>query len=391
VAAATTGVEGLVTIVPVAPCTSWYLYYRSNGLVRHPGGYLGEDVDVIYDFIASGHPDRREWCKKHVRDDVLMRHQDRQTGDFNEFWQSRDYLQLDRWRATMLMAHGWNDWNVMPEHSVRLYAALKQKGIPCMAYFHQAAHGGDPPAKLLNRWLTRWLFDVQNGIEADPKAWIVREGDRTSSPTAYPDYPHPDAKLVTLLPQAGGNAVGALVHDGKPATGIETVVDDVAVSGAELAKAASSPHRLLFATPKLAVPLHLSGTPRLQIRVACDRPATNLSVWLVSLPWTDARKLTDDVVTRGWADPQNHGSLSRSEPLQPGRFHDLSFELQPDDQILAAGEQLGLMIFASDRDFTLWPAAGTKLQIDLAGTSLQLPVVGGVEAVAKAVASGQQR
>ncbi len=42
-AAATTGVDGLEAIIPVAPNTSYYHYYRSYGLVRHPGGYMGED------------------------------------------------------------------------------------------------------------------------------------------------------------------------------------------------------------------------------------------------------------------------------------------------------------------------------------------------------------
>ena len=37
-AAATTGVEGLEVIIPIAPNTSYYHYYRSNGLVRSPGG-----------------------------------------------------------------------------------------------------------------------------------------------------------------------------------------------------------------------------------------------------------------------------------------------------------------------------------------------------------------
>ena len=48
-AAATTGVEGLEAIIPIAPNTSYYHYYRSNGLVRSPGGYLGEDIDVRVD------------------------------------------------------------------------------------------------------------------------------------------------------------------------------------------------------------------------------------------------------------------------------------------------------------------------------------------------------
>jgi X-Pro dipeptidyl-peptidase len=386
IAAATTGVEGLVAIVPVAPNTSYYRYYRSNGLVRHPGGYLGEDVDVLYDFIASGDPKRRDWCTQNVRDGLLTKNADRQSGDYSEFWAGRDYAnQLADYKAATLMAHGWNDWNVMPEHSVTIYAALKQKGVPCMAYFHQQAHGGDPPFPLINRWFTRFLFDVDNGVEKDPKAWIVREGDKMAAPTSYPDYPHPDAKPVALYPQKGGNGVGALATQASSGRGQETLTDDVAIAGAELAAAANSPHRLLYALPKLSQPLHLSGTARLRIKLACDKPATNLSVWLVSLPWTDSKRITDDVVTRGWADPQNHASLTKGEPLVPGRFYELAFDLQPDDQVLAVGEQLALMVFASDRDFTLWPKAGTKLTVDLDATELMLPVVGGADALAAAL------
>ncbi|MCP4217438.1 MAG: Xaa-Pro dipeptidyl-peptidase, partial [bacterium] len=43
-AAATTGVDGLEAIIPIAPNTSYYHYYHSNGLIRHPGGWLGEDI-----------------------------------------------------------------------------------------------------------------------------------------------------------------------------------------------------------------------------------------------------------------------------------------------------------------------------------------------------------
>ena len=56
---------------------------------------------------------------------------------------------------------------------------------------------------------------------------------------------------------------------------------------------------------------------------------------------------------------------------------ELSFALQPDDQVIPAGARIGLMLFSSDRDFTLWPEPGTELTFDLEGCSLSLPVVGG--------------
>ncbi|MEX1023770.1 MAG: Xaa-Pro dipeptidyl-peptidase [Planctomycetota bacterium] len=371
-AAATTGVEGLEAIVPVAANTSYYHYYRSNGLVRHPGGWMGEDIDVLFNFIHSGDLEHREHCECEVRDKILAAGLDRVSGDWNDFWASRDYqTQLDGVRAATLVVHGFNDWNVMPSHGVRVYEALQARGVPAMAYFHQGGHTQPEILELMNRWFTRYLFGVENGVEDDPRAWIIREGARGAAATAYADYPHPDARFVTLRPAADGTLGLA------PGAGRASFIDDSAMTGAELARAATSPHRLLFKTAPLAEPLHISGTPRLTVRLASSAPAANLTVWLVSLPWTDSRRTTDDLVTRGWADPQNRDSLSESSPLVPGEFVDVTFDLEPDDQILAVGAELGLMIFASDRDFTLWPPAGTELTVDLAGTSLHLPVVGG--------------
>jgi len=380
-AAATTGVEGLAAIVPVAPNTSYYHYYRSNGLVRHPGGYMGEDIDVLYDFVNSGDPLLREHCNTTIRDGEMTANQDRLSGDYNDFWAGRDYLNvIGNVQAATLMAHAFNDWNVMPEHSVRIYEALKARGVPCMAYFHQGGHGGDPPLRLVNRWFSRYLYGVENGVEKDPRAWIVREGDKQGEPTAYADYPHPASRLVPLSLQSGGNKVGALSTDPASPGVQETLVDDVSVAGDKLAKAEKSEHRLLYTSPVLRAPLHLSGAATVTLRLAANRPSANLSVWLVSLPWTDSRRIYDNVITRGWADPQNHADLRQGEPLVPGAFVELTFALQPDDQIVPAGQQLGLMIFSSDRDFTLWPKPGTELTVDLGGTTLRLPVVGGLEA-----------
>jgi X-Pro dipeptidyl-peptidase len=93
----------------------------------------------------------------------------------------------------------------------------------------------------------------------------------------------------------------------------------------------------------------------------------------------------DNVITRGWADPQNSKSLTKSSPLTPGKFVELKFNLQPDDQIIPAGKQIALMIFSSDKEFTLWPKPGTEITIDLNGTTLTLPVVGGASALEKAI------
>lgn len=387
-AAATTGVQGLEAIIPIAPNTSYYHYYRSNGLVRSPGGYLGEDIDVLYDYIHSGDESKRAYNNKTIRDTEMANGMDRATGDYNDFWAGRDYLnKLDNMQAALLMSHGFNDWNVMPEHSYRIYSALRDKGVPSMIFYHQGGHGGPPPFSMMNRWFTRYLHGVENGVEDEPKAWIVREQDDRTKPTAYPDYPNPDAKNVSFYLKPGAPAAGSLALDTVKSVGKEKLVDNFSFSGSALAQADYTEHRLIYLSPVLTEAVHISGVPRIKVKLASNKPAANLSVWLVSLPWTEGRnsKITDNIITRGWADPQNHASIRKSEPLMPGKFYEVSFDLQPDDQIIPAGQQIGLMIFSSDKEFTLHPKPGTELTIDLNGTVLTLPVVGGKNAVEKAM------
>jgi len=387
-AAATTGVDGLEAIIPVAPNTSYYHYYRSNGLIRHPGGWLGEDIDYLYDFIHSGNPERNEWCDCNIRDGEMAEGFDRVTGDYNDFWAGRDYINdLGPLKAAVLMSHAFNDWNVVPDHSYRIIKALKEKDVPLQIFYHQGGHGGEPPMRMMNRWFTRYLFGIENDVENDARAWIVRENDERTEPTPYADYPNPDASAVKLFLKAGAPGRGELLTEPATGQGKETLVDNVSFDGSALARAEFTNHRLIYLSPVLKEDLHISGVAEINISAASSKPAVNLSVWLVSLPWTERRnaKITDNLITRGWADLQNYRSLRESEPLVPGKFYEMSFELQPDDQIIPAGQQIGLMIFSSDRDFTLWPEPGTELMLDLDGTILKLPVLGGREAYDQAV------
>jgi X-Pro dipeptidyl-peptidase len=393
VAAATTGVAGLEAIIPIAPNTSYYHYYRTNGLVRHPGGWLGEDIDFLYDYINSGDPARRDKCNAMIRDGLYVKGRDRAHGDYNDFWADRDLLTKTKGiKAAVLMSHAFNDWNVVPEHSVRIAMAIKGQ-VPLQFYFHQGGHGGAPPLEMMNKWFTRYLYGVQNGVEKDPKSWIVREGVAPTSPTPYADYPNPAASPVTLYPQSGGAGQGALAFAATGQRVTEKLVDDVQFSGAVLAKAQTSPNRLMYATAALTEAVHLSGYSRVAITLASSKPAANLSVWLVELPWADGPISTSNLITRGWADPQNYASLTTGGdyhskapgvPLTPGKMVKMIFDLEPDDQIIPVGKRIGLMIMSSDRDFTLWPTPGTELSVDLADTSITLPVVGGAAALKRA-------
>ena len=387
-AAATTGVKGLEAIIPIAPNTSYYHYYRSNGLIRSPGGFLGEDIDVLFDFIHSGDESKRSYNNATVRDTEMKNGMDRITGDYNDFWAGRDYINdMKPMKAALLMSHGFNDWNVMAEHSYRIYNKAREMGIPSQIYYHQNGHGGPPPIKLMNRWFTHYLHGVDNGVENDERAWIVRENDEKDNPTAYPDYPNPEASSIKLHLNSGAPKTGTLSTKLSKNQGIETIVDNYSFDGTTLANAEETNHRLLFVTPILKEDIHISGVPKITINLSSSKAAANLSVWLVSLPWNKNKqtKITDNIITRGWADPQNYKSIRKSEPLKKGEFYEVTFDLIPDDQIIKKGQQIGLMIFSSDKEYTLHPKPGTKLTIDLDKTTLELPIVGGLKSFTNAV------
>lgn len=152
---------------------------------------------------------------------------DRITGDYNDFWAGRDYLNdMEPMKAAMLMSHGFNDWNVMPEHSYRIYKAAKEKGLPTQIYYHQNGHGGPPPMILMNRWFTRYLHGIENGVEQDARAWIVRENDTRDNPTPYQEYPNPEAEEVQLYLTKGAPKTGMLRIEESKLQGIEQLVDN---------------------------------------------------------------------------------------------------------------------------------------------------------------------
>ncbi len=159
IAAATTGVDGLAAIVPIAAISDWYDYYRANGAVRAPhsaaGGtgnnaFQGEDLDVLADLVYSrrdeqANPPGRIKCRAII--DAIKAQVGRETGDRTPFWQERNYMKdAAKIKAATLIAHGGNDFNVMTKNAAQLYDALKaQTARRAMFYFHQGGHGGAPP------------------------------------------------------------------------------------------------------------------------------------------------------------------------------------------------------------------------------------------------------
>lgn len=376
-AVASTGVEGLEAIVPVSAISSWYDYYRAGGAVVAPGGYQGEDTDVLAEYVYTR--DDRDICRPVI--DSLTAQQDRLTGDYSDFWAERDYLRdADNVEAATLVAHGLQDENVKTRHAAQWYEALKANGVPHKIYWHQGGHGGMPPADVLNRWFTRYLYDVDNGVEDEPRAIIQREDGQLQT---YAEWPLPASEVVDVsLGARGDAATGELTlqrHRGKPV--YETFTDIPTQNVEELASAPDSEHGLVYTTPALSEAVHVSGVPHGRLRFKLGQPAANITLGLVDLAPDGT---VTRVITRGWRDPQNRRSLRDTQVIKPGTPYRLDVTMQAGDYVFAEGHRIGLVVMQTDEDFTIRPPAGNVLALDTRST-LRLPVVGGRQALADAI------
>src|SRR5262245_52562939 len=165
IAAASTGVQGLEAIVPISTISDWYDYYRANGMVRSPGGFQGEDLDVLTEYVYTRNDEgpHRSICWPTINQ--ISASLDRATGNRSAFWEERNYMpaiRAGKVKAATLLAHGNNDNNVMTKNPVQFYDELRKQNIPHQFYFHQGGHGGSPPDFLLNLWFTKYLWGQDN-------------------------------------------------------------------------------------------------------------------------------------------------------------------------------------------------------------------------------------
>jgi X-Pro dipeptidyl-peptidase len=388
---ATTGVEGLRTIVPVSAISNWYDYYRANGLVRAPhsndsgageNAFQGEDLDVLADFVNG--PSRVAKCR-HVVARILAR-QDRVTGDYNRHWAARNYLRkAKRVEASVFVVHGLEDYNVMPRAFATWWEKLADADVERKIWLHKDGHG--PPRDAteyqdtLNRWMAYWLFGVRNGVIREPRADVQSPGGNFEQ---YADWPVPDSRPARLhlgadrVAEPGTLTPRPRTRGPRPRQSF-TDKGRVLNTDSDLLAAPDTahPNRLAYLSAPLKRPVHLSGTPEISLRASVDnRYAANLTAVVVDYgPVGSAAAPV--MVTRGWTDVQNRKRIGRSTPIQLGQKYRFTWELEPDDYVFPAGHRIGLVVVSTDQQYTLRPNPGTRLTVNPSRSSVTLPIVGG--------------
>ncbi|MBF8187455.1 Xaa-Pro dipeptidyl-peptidase [Nonomuraea sp. K274] len=407
-AVAATGVKGLETIVPISAISSWYKYQRSNGVVYNYdyASWLANGVDTD--------PDAK--CQQ-VRDKMDAEDGD-DTGDYNAFWQERDYIDgllgdASKVRASVFVVHTVNDLNVKPDNFSAWWKALADRNVPRKIWVGQTQHV-DPFdfegrralwVDTLHRWFDYWLHGVRNGITREPRAdveigpaqWITQR-----------DWPAPFAAKASLRPAPDGSL--GLLPAARNSTASFT---DTAMSENEMTAdvGTANPGRVAFTTGALPLDLRLSGTPTADLRVKLDKPTANLTALLVDfgeatrVDWRRGQGITtlaeedchgestaaDDacyrkvvtnvatrpleIVARGWIDVQNRDSLSQSAPLPAGKYGKVKWLTLPQDYTFKKGHRIGLVIAGTDSTYTDESGTGADVTVDLTKSSVVVPFV----------------
>jgi X-Pro dipeptidyl-peptidase len=428
-AVAATGVKGLVTIVPISAISSWYDYSRMNGVV-----YFTDEEPGLADVVDTDPPEK--CAAVNAAMDVG---EDDATGNYNAFWDERNYREgtvarAANVRASVFAIHGVNDLNVKPNHFSTWWKALAANGVPRKVWISQYGHVDpfdfrrDVWVATLHKWFDFWLQGVPNDVMRQPRADVETGPDQWITQS---DWPAPGAAAVTLRPAADGSlgltpaAAGqtATYTDAAGDSGFGTAEDDMAAD-----PTTAQPYRLAYVSAPITAAMRLSGTPAVNLRAKLDKPDANLTALLVDYgddtrvdylgPGSGIRTLatedcwgestaSDDacykqtqtttvstpvnVVARGWMDAQNRVSLSRPAPLTPGQNYQIRWQTLPQDYVFKAGHRLGLILAGTDLDNNTETPSGAQVTVDLAGTGITVPVVLSGPAAAAVPAVPEQR
>lgn len=399
---ATTGVDGLEVIIAEAGISSWYNYYRENGLVTSPGGYPGEDFDSLAELTYSRNllgGDYIRGNEAHQTDlEKVKEKLDRKTGDYNQFWHDRNYLlNAHKVQAEVVFTHGSQDWNVKPLHVYQMFHALPSH-INKHLFFHHGAH------VYMNNWqsidfresmnalLSKKLLGLDSGYQLPTVIWqdnIAPQKWQGLDNFGKQDELHTfslgnDEKVIqNQYDQKDFDRYGKTyqtfnteLYQGKAnqITIDLPVSQDIHLNGrVELKlRVKSSTNKGLLSAQllELGQKKYLQPYPAVLSARTIDNGRYHMLENLCELPFNPSAQR---VITKGYLNLQNRTNLLTIEEIQPNEWMDFKLELQPTIYKLKEGDTLRLVLYTTDFEITIRDNTDYHLTVDLAQSSLILP------------------
>ena len=420
---ATTGVKGLKTIIPFAGIASWYDYTNSQGVpIRFRVNY----TDELASYNCGGTFLDNDWTVPNEDYGAwlwqISRDQDATNGDYAPIWAESDYSDdYENLRCSALVVHGLNDFNVTTKQADLMMQAFEKAGMPAKLVLHQNGHNnldgmmvnGELWQELMNKWLSHYLYDVENGIENMPAVLVQSNVD--GSYRSYDAWRSFAAQEMPVLSEGSSTAVTTEGLAAYSAQFLEGQSPELkGLKGQEYYYATlDAPFAGVY---PLEIPegTTMIGVPEVHVKMAT--PVTDKDGLMVTAVLVDYQEdgtpfkayMTKDrlydtlpvktigsfepggglgeedilqfvqssthskCVTFGWTDLCNPGlgydssEYTQSADLVAGRMYDYTFYLQPTAYTVAPGHRLQLVITAwdpyrafLDEDYTLDPTLPT--------------------------------
>ena len=399
---ATTGVDGLEVIIAEAGISSWYNYYRENGLVTSPGGYPGEDFDSLAELTYSRNLLACDYIRgneAHQADLEKVKEQlDRKSGDYNQFWHDRNYLlNAHKVKAEVVFTHGSQDWNVKPLHVYQMFHALPSH-INKHLFFHNGAH------VYMNNWQS---IDFRESMNALLTKKLLRQDTNFQLPTViWQDNTAP--QTWQTLDDFGNQEISETFSLGQEEQVIQNQYPDkdfgrygktYQTFNTDLYQGKANQITIDLPVTK---DLHLNGRAQLNLRIKSSTNKGLLSAQLLEhgqkkylqpypavlsartidngryhmlenlceLPF---RENAQRVVTKGYLNLQNRNDLLLVEDITADEWMDIQFELQPTIYKLKDGDTLRLVLYTTDFEITIRDNTAYQLTVDLEQSTLILP------------------
>ena len=399
---ATTGVDGLEVIIAEAGISSWYNYYRENGLVTSPGGYPGEDFDSLAELTYSRNLLAGDYIRAneaHKADLEKVKEQlDRKTGDYNQFWHDRNYLlNAHKVQAEIVFTHGSQDWNVKPLHVYQMFHALPSH-INKHLFFHHGAH------VYMNNWQSIDFRESMNallskkllGLDSSYQLPTVVWQDNTEPQTwqSLDDFGKQDELHTFSL-----GTEEQVIQNHYEQEDFERYGKTYQTFNTELYQGKAN--QITIDLP-VSQDIHLNGRVKLKLRLKSSTNKGLLSAQLLELgqkkylqpyPAVLSARTIDNgryhmlenllelpfnpsaqrVITKGYLNLQNRTNLLTVEEIQPNKWMDFKLELQPTIYKLKEGNTLRLVLYTTDFEITIRDNTDYHLTVDLEQSTLILP------------------
>ena len=348
-------VKYLKAIIPTASVGGQYDWNFMDGVAWFGQPLLGNSSYLATTSMTPGQiPAPQHYPEKLACQGDVMGSSADQTGDFTEYWQQREYRpNANKVKAATLMVHGLRDFNVQDITLAGFFNGLSDetphKGLfGVWNHAFPSAHSAVEPSWGRADWypmVTAWFDRYLKGIDTKVEQWPdVQVQASTGEWWTVDEFPTTGGPLGQLALGADGS-LGATSPSGE-----SLFTEQVAPGPPEDGES------VVFETPKLDKPLHITGQPMLDLWLMSTRADGHVGAELEVIG-SDGEPLQHEGTNEEYHATYGVRSLQHIDPMPNGWFQQeagkeiatnepvrVTIRLLPTDLVVPAGGSLRLTI-----------------------------------------------